>query len=694
MTTYPERPIRQPSDDMLNQNRFVERLAASLIDESTGKSTGVVVGLTGPWGIGKSSILNLLEYELTNPQNKTRYNHAVVVRFEPWLVSGREDLILEFFRELNGTINEIGTANAQHIDSLRALTSRLSRYAARLAPFAAIFSGTSAIGPVASKGLEELSSWLEPDTSLSGIRARIRESLEGVSRPIVVLIDDIDRLLEDKEVRTIAQLVRSVADFPAISYLLAYDPAHVVNALGGQSRGEQYLEKIVQLQIPMSMSPNFIERMLKCEIGNLVESTALVVDWPTNRSFHSLMNIALPQIVSTVRDVKRLVGTFRALEPMVRGEVYWVDIVAWCLLLVKSPLAIKAIRGHVDEIITNSSDAVQILHSASDEQGGKSQWQKNIVSDIFPDSLSNAKLISLLEFMFPVLGEDRRDLGRGGEHPDAIQFRRPLLTILELGLMDGAISRSEIINELCLDPTTRLDNLRRRINGPNPLEFIDRFADVFPSLNKINDLALWLDIAEALDRREMVWQQKEDHSIVIVERFAQVLWKELQSCSGNKLDMLQELVKSGCITLPAEIIRNLLRLDVWELGDLDISRDEIEAVGQLAGSMYVVLHKKGNLLCRLRTATPLFLLLDLSLWTVECEHLALKELEATEAIVAISLLLFGRGYSVGAEVPNRLFGAGQLIRMVSCLIESGGHDLEASASEALHKCARRLNRGH
>jgi predicted KAP-like P-loop ATPase len=84
----PERPIEIAADDLLQRDTFVTRLTTALIDTNTGKATGIVVGITGAWGSGKSSVLNLvsLEVQRTAPQ-------AVVVRFDPWLVSGRNDLI-------------------------------------------------------------------------------------------------------------------------------------------------------------------------------------------------------------------------------------------------------------------------------------------------------------------------------------------------------------------------------------------------------------------------------------------------------------------------------------------------------------------------------------------------------------------------------------------------------------------------
>ena len=71
----------------------------AFIHPQTGKATGVVLGVTGPWGGGKSSILNLIQERV-----KKDHPDAVVVRFDPWLISGRNDLISGFINELLGTI--------------------------------------------------------------------------------------------------------------------------------------------------------------------------------------------------------------------------------------------------------------------------------------------------------------------------------------------------------------------------------------------------------------------------------------------------------------------------------------------------------------------------------------------------------------------------------------------------------------
>lgn len=244
MSHRPDRPIDDPADDRLGRDGFVARLARALVREeavdgvTVARASGVVVGLTGPWGSGKSSLLNLLQAEI-----ERQHPAAVVVRFDPWLVSGRDDVITQFFAELLATINAVGTTKGRNGDALRDLGAKLAGYAKDLAPAAGLVSLVPGAGMAAAGAVKVAETLLTRDRSLAAQHRELAAMLAGVAVPIVVLIDELDRV-EDAEVRAVAQLVRAVADFPGISYLLAYDRDRVVEALGGgnSDRGAAYLE--------------------------------------------------------------------------------------------------------------------------------------------------------------------------------------------------------------------------------------------------------------------------------------------------------------------------------------------------------------------------------------------------------------------------------------------------------------------
>lgn len=54
------------------------------------------ISLNGSWGSGKSTMLNFIEKSLSE---KCR-----VIRFNPWLITNKEDLILTIFEEINERI--------------------------------------------------------------------------------------------------------------------------------------------------------------------------------------------------------------------------------------------------------------------------------------------------------------------------------------------------------------------------------------------------------------------------------------------------------------------------------------------------------------------------------------------------------------------------------------------------------------
>lgn len=62
MPLDPDRPILANEQDLLGRRPLVARLADWVRDAPLDE--GFVIGLTGPWGSGKTSVLNLLEESL------------------------------------------------------------------------------------------------------------------------------------------------------------------------------------------------------------------------------------------------------------------------------------------------------------------------------------------------------------------------------------------------------------------------------------------------------------------------------------------------------------------------------------------------------------------------------------------------------------------------------------------------------
>ena len=335
-----ERPVETERHDRLLRHDFVARLLDALIDPD-GRATGVVLGLTGPSGSGKSSILNLVA-----ERAEARHPATIVVTFNPWLADSRNGLIHAFFAEVTAAIETaLERPGCPQAVELKGLAQTIFRYGKRIAPAENILFCD---GGAAAAGLDTLRQSLPGGATLRHTRAVLERELDDSGAHILVLIDEIDRLA-DREVSALAQLLGAVADFGHFSYLLAYDADRVAQALGDGDarRGRAYLEKIVQLEIPLPpVLPRQIRRILEAQFDELVEGPH-----EHRQRLSQLLGVLVPAVVGSLRDVKRVLAGFAVLHRLLQFEVDEVDLLGWAALLAKYPDAEQVLRRRQEQII-------------------------------------------------------------------------------------------------------------------------------------------------------------------------------------------------------------------------------------------------------------------------------------------------------------------------------------------------------
>lgn len=343
MRHAPEKAISGKSGDILGREGFINRLSKALIHGK--QATGVVIGLTGPWGAGKSSILNLLHEKIIEDHG----DKSVVVRFDPWLITTKHDLVNQFFAELVSCINncpEVRRLGNYQFD----LPKDLLEYAGAIAPMLDNFA--PGISVVAKPSIDLISRAIERDKSIYILKENIEKELRRISYPLVIMIDELDRV-EDDEVRLVAQLIKGIADFSNMSYIVAYDETRVLEALGSApyeqsteerlDRGRGYIEKIIQYPIPLPVLMDFdLKGILKSDLENVLGdkfSSSLSEKWNnTEERFSQMIHDIVPKLISTPRDIKRLVGHFQILHGLTEEKVDWIDILGVSALQTKAPL--------------------------------------------------------------------------------------------------------------------------------------------------------------------------------------------------------------------------------------------------------------------------------------------------------------------------------------------------------------------
>lgn len=202
----------------------------------------MVIGLFGKWGTGKTSVINMAVNEITELA-KDDENKPIIMKFAPWNYSDKDNLISMFFQSLKNKINvqdneelknKVGKALSDYAGAFDALS---------LVPV--IGSGVAAILKTLAqaKGAE-----LMECADLDMTRRILEDALIQAEKKIIIVIDDIDRLA-NSQIRDVFQLVKQVADFPNVIYLLAMDREVVRRALTDVHNidGNEYLEKIIQV---------------------------------------------------------------------------------------------------------------------------------------------------------------------------------------------------------------------------------------------------------------------------------------------------------------------------------------------------------------------------------------------------------------------------------------------------------------
>ena len=291
-------PITEPGQDRLGFGELARHLADAL------RSGGLVVGIEGKWGSGKSSLANLalkaLETESQEPRPR-------IVRFSPWIVGNRNELLRQLFSELGAVLPEYRDT--------RALLNRYAQSAPILA--AASELGAPAAG-IPSGGLSRILHWTgklaskAATPSLSRQRNELREIFRTHKISVVIFVDDIDRL-EPAEAVEILRLVRAVADFPNVGYLLAYDPSVLAKSLENAlhiEKGKEYVEKIVQASFTIPDPLSFYLRSWLSEEMEILAKHAIIAESAKSRLDKAIRTWCM-EYISTPRDVVRLINSLK-----------------------------------------------------------------------------------------------------------------------------------------------------------------------------------------------------------------------------------------------------------------------------------------------------------------------------------------------------------------------------------------------
>lgn len=300
-----------------------------------GTEGSLVININESYGYGKTSFLKIMEAELLT----THPDEYYLINYRPWLCDSESSVIRELFTLL---ANALGMAG---------IKDDIQQYLYLL------ILQSEQIAPVEAKPFYALMPRKLKNKTLQQLHDDIKAKLQEIQHPIIITIDDVDRLHE-KELVAVLKLIRDTADFPNIFYILAADNSHLEVMLKRQGieQPHKFLQKFFNLDFLLPAHESVPSQRLIEEMKSILQS----YDYPQSVINPSLMLTShlqhLNKVFTNMRDVYRFLNIYTSSLDLLRSNnsLFLIDpYELFCLSVIRHlcPSIYKILRERNDEFL-------------------------------------------------------------------------------------------------------------------------------------------------------------------------------------------------------------------------------------------------------------------------------------------------------------------------------------------------------
>lgn len=276
---------KESDKDYLNFGE-VSNLAVDIL--TTPDMLPVSVGIFGNWGAGKSSLLRLIEQEIEKQDQE-----FMVINFDAWLYQGYDDARVSLLEVIARKLDATAKDNEPLLQKTKNLLSRVNAFRAMglLAEGVALahgvptgglfYKGIGAIEKVlggfqgkdsfgkkdfqdlqktAKEGMETFNGLIKkippttPPQQIDAFRKEYGEILKEIGKPLIVIIDNLDRCLPANAIHTL-EAIRLFLFLPNTAFIIAADEEMIREAVAEYFKGASdrhqidYIDKLIQVPI-------------------------------------------------------------------------------------------------------------------------------------------------------------------------------------------------------------------------------------------------------------------------------------------------------------------------------------------------------------------------------------------------------------------------------------------------------------
>ena len=291
------------SDPKLGYEKFVAGIAAAIRGAEQSRFT---VGLYGPWGTGKSSLLAALQSELEREIDGDEAIYVAV--FDSWRYQHEQDLILPLLACVKGAIEDRIRVESK-FPAKQIVQEKAKLFLAKMGRVIRSFE-ISIPGVVGLKmtNPDNVYEPLSPDLYLAPFQ-QLKElsKIADEQQRIVILVDDLDRCSPDTIVR-IVETMHTLTDVDGFVFVLALDYQYLVEAIRQkypQSDPHRFIEKLIQVPFPIPPVEISTE-----SIPEVIRTWGELKPWFGNGAEALVAEVVTRALRSNPRQLKRLINLY------------------------------------------------------------------------------------------------------------------------------------------------------------------------------------------------------------------------------------------------------------------------------------------------------------------------------------------------------------------------------------------------
>ncbi len=398
ITAKNDKPIEKCDEDIFGWKDHARMLAKLITHES---NDDVALGISAPWGSGKSSMLNLIKEQINEIGIDPK---PIIVEFDPWFYGSEEKVIHSFFETLAKAIFKENHPTREAI-------SKIMGYLSKILTKTPDLPSTFTPNPLVTEAINfakqflgiltgDLKDWIGHGSlnSFQDVKKLLISLLSEAHKEkelpqIIIMIDDLDRLQAD-EALTMLKIIRLVTDLPCIRSIVAFDEEATGRLIESKVRdGASYIRKIIT--VPTYL-PNPEPEKLKNYFFNDVESVINNNGISINYTF--LTKEKIIESIKTLRNAKVIINMFKVVASCLGNQINTQEYLSLCVIYIIAPELYSRLRKiyppfyqREDRVIVNETriqeyiKQLQLDKEDNNTLSGKIKDLKELLSAVFKD---------------------------------------------------------------------------------------------------------------------------------------------------------------------------------------------------------------------------------------------------------------------------------------------------------------------